>query len=127
MNINNTKSKIIIMTDQKAPHPGACLAFFVSSFKFSVTSQPQYKKTAVKAKIIKKIGDSKYTYTYKEEKIFKVVVMYLMDYQEGELTPQLEEIDEAAWFLPEKAMELLSFSQDKALLKKALELKEVSS
>ena len=84
------------------------------------------EETGVVAKISKKIGDSKYNYTYKEEKIFKIVIMYLMDYQSGELNPQLEEIDEARWFTPVEAISTLSFVQDKVLLEKALEIKSLS-
>lgn len=80
------------------------------------------EETGVKAKILVKIGDSKYTFRYKKTQIFKIVVMFLMEYLRGELTPQPGEIDEVEWFDTAEALKILSFSADKTLLKKAIEL-----
>ena len=79
-----------------------------------------YEETGIEAKIIEKIGTSKYTYILKGEKVFKIVTYYLMEYLSGETSPQLGEIEEVIWASPEKARELLSFSADKKLLKEAL-------
>ena len=43
-----------------------------------------------------------------------------MNYLQGEPKPQLAEIDEVAWMELEKALETLTFKNDKELLKKAL-------
>lgn len=77
---------------------------------------------AVEAKIIEKIGDSKYVYTLEGEKIFKVVVIFLMEYISGDPKDHDWEVSEAGWFNPEDALERLSFSQDKNLLRTALEV-----
>ncbi len=94
------------------------------------------EETGVKARVIKKIGDTKYTFlykqrlktspkgsVYKDQKIFKIVIWFLMEYESGNLSPQPGEIEEVRWFTPEEALVNLSFPQDKKLLQKALEIK----
>jgi len=82
------------------------------------------EETGVQAEILEKIGDSKYTFTFKGEKIFKVVVFFLMKYLSGEIRPNDGEIEEVKWFDPEEALKILSFTADKLLLKKAIEIKK---
>lgn len=80
------------------------------------------EETGAKAEILDKVGDSKYVFPYEGEKIFKVVVFYLMRYLSGEINPQQSEIQEVRWFDPDEALEILSFSTDKTHLKKAMEI-----
>lgn len=77
----------------------------------------------IEAEIVEKIGESKYVYTMNNEKIFKIVAMFLMNYISGNTENHDYEVSEAKWLSPEDALQQLSFSQDKQLLKKALELK----
>ncbi len=77
----------------------------------------------IEAEIVEKVGDSKYVYTFQGEKIFKVVVYFLMKYISGDPKDHDWEVEEALWLDPEEALNQLSFSQDKVLLKKALEIK----
>ncbi len=79
----------------------------------------------VEAEILEKIGYSKYVYTLKEEKIFKVVTYFLMKYVSGDPKDHDWEVEEAGWYEPEAALKQLSFSQDKILLRKALEMKKL--
>lgn len=81
----------------------------------------------VDAEIIQKVGYSKYVYTLKREKIFKVVTYFLMKYLSGDPKDHDWEVSDIGWFEPEAALKKLTFSHDKELLKKALELKGVSS
>lgn len=74
------------------------------------------------AEIIGKAGYSKYVYSFKEEKIFKVVTYFFMKYVSGDPKDHDWEVSEAGWFAPEDALKKLTFSQDKILLKKALEM-----
>lgn len=80
------------------------------------------EETGVRAEIIDKAGDSKYVYTRDEEKVFKVVSIFVMKYTSGDTKDHDWEVSEASWFTPEEALKKLSFSQDKNLLKKALEI-----
>ena len=77
----------------------------------------------VEAEIIGKVGYSKYVYMLKGEKIFKVVTYFLMKYVSGDIADHDWEVEEAGWYEPGDALEQLTFSQDKTLLKKALEIK----
>jgi 8-oxo-dGTP diphosphatase len=81
------------------------------------------EETGLEVEIVEKIGDHKYVFTFQGEKIFKVVTMFLMKLTGGELKIQTDELLDAQWFEVEEALKKLSFSQDKAMLKKALELK----
>ena len=76
----------------------------------------------VEAEIIDKIGYNKYVYTLNGEKIFKVVTYFLMKYKSGDPKDHDFEVSEAGWYEPEDALKQLTFSQDKSLLKKALDL-----
>lgn len=76
----------------------------------------------VVAEIISKIGYNKYVYTFEGEKIFKVVTYFLMKYVSGDIKDHDWEVSDIGWFSPEDALAQLSFSQDKELLKKALEI-----
>lgn len=76
----------------------------------------------IQAEIVDKVGQSNYVYIMNGEKIFKVVTVFLMKYLSGDPKNHDWEVEEAGWFTAEEAMEKLSFSQDKVLLKKALEI-----
>ncbi len=80
------------------------------------------EETGIKAEIIEKIGNSKYVLTKNEEKIFKVVTIFLMKYLEGETKAQIEEVSDVIWLPYEEALKKLSYPKDKDLLKKAKEL-----
>lgn len=77
----------------------------------------------VEAEILDKVGYSKYVYTLKEEKIFKVVTYFLMKYLSGDPKDHDFEVEEAGWHEVDDALKQLTFSQDKELLKKAIEMK----
>ncbi len=76
----------------------------------------------VEAEIVDKVGYSKYVYTLNGEKIFKVVTYFLMRYLSGNPSDHDWEVEEAGWYEVDEAIKQLTFSQDKALLKKAIDL-----
>lgn len=78
------------------------------------------EETGIKTKIISKLGDSRYVFTKDGEKIFKIVVFFLLEYVAGVLKPQEKEILEVAWVDPNDALNLLSFEKDRQFLQKAL-------
>ncbi|MBI3290155.1 NUDIX hydrolase [Candidatus Microgenomates bacterium] len=80
------------------------------------------EETGVKAKIIDKVGDSRYVFQMQGERIFKIVTYFLMQYEGGRMIPQEGEIEEVRWVKPEEALKMLSFSPDRKLLKIALEM-----
>jgi 8-oxo-dGTP diphosphatase len=79
------------------------------------------EETNLEVEVIEKIGDSKYVFTASGEKIFKVVIMFLMKYQSGEIKYQQSELLEAKWVPEELVLETLSFSNDKSLFKLAMD------
>lgn len=76
----------------------------------------------IEAEILDKVGYSKYVYSFNGEKIFKIVTYFLMKYTSGDIKDHDFEVSEAGWYTPEDALKQLTFSQDKVLLKKALEM-----
>ena len=82
------------------------------------------EETGVNARIIKKVGDSKIFFTFQGEKIFKVISYFLMEYSEGELVGQKEEIESVFWEEKDNVLNKLTYSSDKAIFKRALELLE---
>lgn len=74
----------------------------------------------VRAEIVEKVGDSRYIFTLNGEKIFKVVLFYLMKYISGDPKDHDWEVKNAKWFAVEEALKLLKFPKDCELLKKSL-------
>ncbi len=81
------------------------------------------EETEVEVEIVDKVGDSKYVFGKGENRIFKIVIIYLMKYTGGELKHQSSELLDAKWVEPKEAMKMLSFQNDKKLLKDAITLK----
>lgn len=77
----------------------------------------------IDAEIIEKVGESKYIYTNKaKEKVFKMVTIFLMKYISGDIKDHDFEVSDLGWFSEDEALQKLSFSNDKLLLKKATEM-----
>lgn len=76
----------------------------------------------IEAEIIGKAGYAKYVYSFKEEKIFKVVTYFLMKYLKGDIADHDWEVSDIGWFDPEEALKKLTFNQDKQLFRKAVEM-----
>ncbi len=85
------------------------------------------EETGIDAKIVSKIGDSKYVFNSKTGKVFKIVIMYLMTCTYDKITHQKEELLGAQWIEVEDALKKLSFPTDKGLLKAAIKLLTVNS
>lgn len=76
----------------------------------------------IEAEIIEKVGESKYVFVQEGEKIFKMVIIYLMQYISGDPSLHDWEVSEAGWFSSNEAEKKLSFSQDKKLLEQAVSM-----
>lgn len=73
------------------------------------------EETGVKAKIIRKVGSNKFPLKIGDEKIFKIVTYYLMEYLSGELTVN-DEVEELFWLSFDEARKKLTFYDDKKIL-----------
>jgi 8-oxo-dGTP pyrophosphatase MutT (NUDIX family) len=82
------------------------------------------EEAGVKARLVTKLGDIRYVYTWDGERIFKVVSFYLLRYSRGRLgdiAPEQQiEVDEARWLPLEEAPKLLAYGGEREMAEKAL-------
>jgi 8-oxo-dGTP pyrophosphatase MutT (NUDIX family) len=82
------------------------------------------EETGVEARLVTKLGDVRYVYTWAGERIFKVVSFYLFRYRRGrlgEIAPEQRiEVDEARWLPLEDAPRLLAYRGEREMAEKAL-------
>jgi len=81
------------------------------------------EETGVRARLVRKLGDVRYVYTWEGERIFKVVSFFLLRYTSGrigDLPPGMErEVAEARWLPLEDAPRLLAYGGERETAKKA--------
>jgi 8-oxo-dGTP pyrophosphatase MutT (NUDIX family) len=86
------------------------------------------EETGVQAELVEKLGDVRYVYTWKGERIFKVVSFFLMRYRRGrlgEVLPALaHEVAETRWLALEDAPSLLAYRGEREMAAKALQILE---
>jgi len=82
------------------------------------------EETGVQARLVEKLGDVRYVYTWAGERVFKIVSFYLLRYSRGrlgELPPEhAHEVDEARWLPLEEAPRLLAYKGEREMVEKAL-------
>lgn len=71
-------------------------------------------------KIIEPLGEIKYFYQLKGERIFKIVRFFLIESSSSELKPQWE-VQAAEWFEPAAAIEKNEYANSRDIVKKAVE------
>jgi 8-oxo-dGTP pyrophosphatase MutT (NUDIX family) len=82
------------------------------------------EETGVEARLVTKLGDVRYVYTWAGERVFKVVSFYLLRYRRGRLgaiaPEQQVEVAAARWFPLEEAPRLLAYKGEREMAEKAL-------
>ena len=82
------------------------------------------EETGVEGRLVTKLGDVRYVYTWAGERVFKVVSFYLVRYSRGrlgELAPAMQvEVEEARWQPLEEAPKLLAYKGEREMAEKAL-------
>ena len=82
------------------------------------------EETGVQGRLVTKLGDVRYVYTWAGERVFKVVSFYLVRYSRGrlgELEPAMRiEVEEARWLALEDAPKLLAYKGEREMAEKAL-------
>jgi 8-oxo-dGTP pyrophosphatase MutT (NUDIX family) len=82
------------------------------------------EETGVEARLVNKLGDVRYVYTWAGERIFKVVSFYLFRYSRGRLgdiaPEQKVEVAEARWLPLDEAGRLLAYPGEREMAGKAL-------
>src|SRR5438093_13692700 len=83
------------------------------------------EETGVEGKLVEKLGDIRYVYTWAGERVFKVVSFYLLRYSRGrlgDLPPETaHEVDETRWLPLEEAPKLLAYGGERQMAAKAVE------
>ena len=82
------------------------------------------EETGLRGRLETKLGDVRYVYTRRGERVFKVVSFFLLRYSGGrigELPPAMElEVAEARWLPLEEAPRLLAYKGEKEMAERAL-------
>ena len=83
------------------------------------------EETGVQARLLEKLGDVRYVYTWRGERVFKVVSFFLLRYTRGRLGDIPEhfrhEVAETRWLPLAEAPRLLSYKGEREMAEKALE------
>ena len=84
-----------------------------------------FEETGIQSRLDEKLGDVKYVYTWKGERVFKIVSFYLayaVRGRIGDLPPGMEvEVAEARWLLLADAPRLLAYADEREMAEKAVE------
>ncbi|MDP9232161.1 MAG: NUDIX domain-containing protein [Actinomycetota bacterium] len=82
------------------------------------------EETGAQGRLVEKLGDVRYVYTWGGERIFKVVSFYLLRYSRGrlgELPPDTaHEVAEVRWLPLEEGPKLLAYKGEREMVERAL-------
>jgi 8-oxo-dGTP pyrophosphatase MutT (NUDIX family) len=84
------------------------------------------EETGVTGRVVQKLGDVRYVYTWKGERVFKVVSFFLVRYEAGrlgEIDPAMRrEVAETRWLPLEDAPRLLAYKGEREMAERALQI-----
>jgi 8-oxo-dGTP pyrophosphatase MutT (NUDIX family) len=84
------------------------------------------EETGVRGRLVEKLGDVRYVYSWEGERVFKIVSFYLVRYSAGRLGDITDEfrheVAEARWLPLEEAPRLLTYKGEREMAAKALQL-----
>jgi 8-oxo-dGTP pyrophosphatase MutT (NUDIX family) len=84
------------------------------------------EETGVEGRLVEKLGDVRYVYTWRGERVFKVVSFFLVRYIRGRLGDVPEafrhEVAEARWLPLADASQLLSYKGEREMAEEALQI-----
>ena len=82
------------------------------------------EETGAKSRIVEKLGDVRYVYTWGGERIFKIVSFYLLRYSRGRLgdlpPATAHEVAEVRWLPLEQGPKLLAYKGEREMAERAL-------
>ena len=82
------------------------------------------EETGTRGTLVRKLGDVRYVYTWKGERIFKVVSFFLLRYEAGTLgriaAEWAHEVADVQWLPLEDAPRLLAYGGERQMAKEAL-------
>jgi 8-oxo-dGTP pyrophosphatase MutT (NUDIX family) len=83
-----------------------------------------HEETGAHGRLVEKLGDVRYTYTWAGERIFKIVSFFLLRYSGGRLgdlpRETAHEVDEVRWLPLDEAPGLLAYGGERQMAEKAL-------
>ena len=86
------------------------------------------EETGIEARLIRKLGDVRYVYTWEGERIFKIVSFYLFRYRRGRLgdvpAAHAHEVAATRWLPLVDAPRLLTYGGEREMARKAIEVVE---
>lgn len=77
------------------------------------------EETGLEASILCHLDEIDYVFRAHQILVHKFVDYYLMKYVEGELVPQLEEVDDVSWLPLQAAAGVLSFDSERRVVERA--------
>jgi 8-oxo-dGTP pyrophosphatase MutT (NUDIX family) len=84
------------------------------------------EETGVDGRLLEKLGDIRYVYTWDGERVFKVVSFFLIRYSRGRLgdiAPEMRhEVDDARWLPLADAPRLLAYGGERQMAARAWEI-----
>jgi 8-oxo-dGTP pyrophosphatase MutT (NUDIX family) len=82
------------------------------------------EETGVTGRLVEKLGDVRYVYTWRGERVFKVVSFYLLRYSRGRLgslpPSTAHEVAEVRWLPLEDAPRLLAYKGEREMAQRAI-------
>jgi 8-oxo-dGTP pyrophosphatase MutT (NUDIX family) len=82
------------------------------------------EETGVRGTLVRKLGDVRYVYTWKGERIFKVVSFFLLRYEGGKLgqlaKEYAHEVADVQWLPLDDAPRLLAYAGERQMAQEAL-------
>jgi 8-oxo-dGTP pyrophosphatase MutT (NUDIX family) len=84
------------------------------------------EETGIEGRLVEKLGDVRYVYTWHGERVFKIVSFYLFRYRRGRLgdipAEHAHEVDATGWLLLEDAPRLLAYGGEREMAERARKL-----
>ena len=84
------------------------------------------EETGIEGRLLEKLGDVRYVYMWKGERVFKVVSFFLLRYSSGRLgdiSPEhRREVDETRWIKLAEAPAALAYKGEREMAEKALQI-----
>jgi 8-oxo-dGTP pyrophosphatase MutT (NUDIX family) len=79
------------------------------------------EEVGVDVRLVRKLGDVRYVYTWRGERVFKVVSFFLLRYSRGRLEPEhVHEVAEARWLPLDEAPALLAYKGEQDMAREAI-------
>lgn len=80
------------------------------------------EETGLQGRVVQHLATIEYWFRTGSTRVHKYVDMFLLDYLNGEITPQESEVDDARWFALDDALRQSSFKRERNVLVQVQEL-----